>query len=208
MRMTMRYVRAIYALTIALLLVPEPLRSDQTQPTPSANLADLFAPGGLLQDRNGDGVIDYVNVRIVLGPAASASDVSAASDIAARLGFETSAMDIPLGGGPGRTTIAIGPAGAEAAGLSTQWPSRASGEGVVELRDAASGPVLLVGGSDEGATRSAAEWLAGHFPRVWDPNGATLEQVVADVKAFLAAVPVDVAGVRVSAAHVRANAEG
>ena len=114
----MRYVRAIYALTLALLLVPQALRSDQAQPTPSANLADLFAPGGLLQERNGDGVIDYVNARIVLGPAASASDVSAASDIAARLGFETSAMDIPLSGGPGRTTIAIGPAGLPARSIS------------------------------------------------------------------------------------------
>ena len=37
------------------------------QPPEAHDLATIFAAGDLLQDRNGDGVIDFVNARIVLG---------------------------------------------------------------------------------------------------------------------------------------------
>ena len=64
--------------------------------TAAASLADVFKPGVALQDRNGDGAIDFVNARIVLPEQPDSSELAAASDIAARLGFETSAMDIPM----------------------------------------------------------------------------------------------------------------
>ena len=68
----------------------------QQPPNSSFDLAALFAPGGLLQDRNGDGFVDFVNARFVLGERPSASDVSAAADLAARLGFETMSMNLPM----------------------------------------------------------------------------------------------------------------
>src|SRR5436190_17193259 len=61
-----------------------------------ADLAALFAPGGLLQDRNGDGVIDFVNARLVMGERPGAAEVSAAANVFARLGFETMAMNLPI----------------------------------------------------------------------------------------------------------------
>src|SRR5690348_9966256 len=68
-----------------------------TQPSGvMGDLSTLFAPGQLLQDKNGDGFVDFVNARIVLGEKPAAGDVSAAADIAARLGFETMAMNLPL----------------------------------------------------------------------------------------------------------------
>src|SRR6185369_14148466 len=51
----------------------------------SIDLTTLFAPGGVLQDRNGDNIVDFVNARLVLRERPGAADVSAASDIAARL---------------------------------------------------------------------------------------------------------------------------
>ena len=51
-------------------------------------LEDLFSQG-LLEDRNGDGLTDFVNARLVLGESPSPAVVAAASDVAARLGFET-----------------------------------------------------------------------------------------------------------------------
>ena len=42
-------------------------------------------PGYMLEDRNGDGVIDFVNVELVLGADPSPFVVAAASDIATRL---------------------------------------------------------------------------------------------------------------------------
>src|SRR5690349_378170 len=62
---------------------------------PAWDLAQLFQKGALFQDRNGDGVIDFVSARLVVAAEPDASDVAAAADIAARLGFETAAMNLP-----------------------------------------------------------------------------------------------------------------
>src|ERR1700730_857279 len=71
-------------------------RADTT-PVPAA-LSDFFKPGVVLQDRNGDGAIDFVDARIVLAKEPSSGELAAGADIAARLGFETSAMNLPMGG--------------------------------------------------------------------------------------------------------------
>ena len=83
-------------------------------------LEDVFKPGPVFQDRNGDGFIDFVAARLVLGETPTSSDVAAASEVMARLGFETSAMQVPLPreSGRGETLIVIGTAGASQAGLS------------------------------------------------------------------------------------------
>ena len=57
-----------------------------------AGLEDVFAPGVFLEDRNGDGVVDFINARIVLPADAVPEEVAAAANIAARLGFESSAF--------------------------------------------------------------------------------------------------------------------
>src|SRR5438552_10883030 len=62
----------------------------------AASLAELFMPGVIFQDRNGDGAIDFVDARIVLPDHPSSAELAAAADIAARLGFETSAIDLPM----------------------------------------------------------------------------------------------------------------
>src|SRR5580704_9992574 len=101
------------------LIVPRAAVQTQRAPSAPADLATLFAPGGALQDRNGDGVIDFVNARVVLGERPGAADVSAAADLAARLGFETMAMNLPLSATPeaGATLFVVGRDGAQHAGL-------------------------------------------------------------------------------------------
>src|SRR4249919_4027225 len=64
--------------------------------TAAASLSEFFAPGIVFQDRNGDGAIDFVDARLVLGEQPSSAELAAAADVAARLGFETSAMDLPM----------------------------------------------------------------------------------------------------------------
>src|SRR5215212_6069054 len=64
--------------------------------TMPASVADFFTPGVVMQDRNGDGAIDFVDARVVLPEQPTAAEIAAASNIAARLGYETSAMDIPI----------------------------------------------------------------------------------------------------------------
>src|SRR5205809_1936704 len=60
------------------------------------SLAEIFKPGIVFQDKNGDGVVDFVDARIALPDAPSAGELAAAANIAARLGYETTAMNLPV----------------------------------------------------------------------------------------------------------------
>ena len=64
--------------------------------TAPASLSDFFTPGVVFQDRNGDGTIDFVDARIVVPEQPSSAELAAAADIGGRLGYETSAMNLPL----------------------------------------------------------------------------------------------------------------
>ena len=157
--------------SLTLIAVLHGARSAQTMSTPPAgrgDLTDLFAKGVFLEDTNGDGVIDKVNAHVALGTDPTASDVSAGADIAARLGYETSAMDIPLSNGERSIPIAVGPGGVKAAGLSIVLPPLAPGEGLVESVATGGSRAVVVTGGDDAGTRAAAEWMAGRFPHVWD----------------------------------------
>jgi hypothetical protein len=58
-------------------------------------LPDMESLG--IQDRNHDGIADYLDVRIYVADDANASEIAAAANIAARLAFETTSMDLPIG---------------------------------------------------------------------------------------------------------------
>src|SRR5687767_10314571 len=70
----------------------------QTPPTASQprDLRNILASGYLLQDRNQDDVVDFVRARIVLPARPSEAEIAAAANLAARLGFETSALNLGL----------------------------------------------------------------------------------------------------------------
>src|SRR5438309_11685736 len=69
-------------------------RVGRTDTAPPA-LGDFFKPGIVFQDRNGDGAVDFVDARIALADHPTAGELAAAADVAARLGVETSAMNLP-----------------------------------------------------------------------------------------------------------------
>ena len=57
---------AIGVVGAIVLMAPHGYAQAQPAPGSSADLAALFAPGGLLSDRNGDGVVDFVNARVAM----------------------------------------------------------------------------------------------------------------------------------------------
>ena len=149
------------------------------EPAPSG-LETVFSPGRILQDRNGDDIIDFVDTSIVLGESPTLSDIAAAADIAARLGYETMAMDIPLGSmedssGPailvGSAAVTRAEVAADDAGLT----ELEGGEGIVTLAAANGREWLVIAGADEAGTRAAAEAFAGRLPHLWEPKGTMLE---------------------------------
>src|SRR5262249_11747057 len=131
-------------------------------------LSEFFRPGVIFQDRNGDGVVDYVTARVMLPEAPTAAEVAAAADVAARLGFETTAMNLPLRGGPppagasdssDEPTIFIGAKSLARAGIAPDAIGVAplkAGDGVVAAFAREGKPAFAVlGGDDDGLAAAA-----------------------------------------------------
>jgi len=195
-------------------IAPAPFRPQAAAALPAAGaslpaLQDVFAPGGpILRDRNGDGTIDLADVSILVPDAATPAEVAAAANIAARLGFESAEMNLPLRSS-GHVVIAVGAGALTHAGLAGGVPGivgAPAGEGLVQMAGSADRPVLAIAGSDDEGTRAAGEYLAGRFPFAWDVKGATLAQIVKDAGAFLDRKFAP--GARLSVTSVRVRAGG
>jgi hypothetical protein len=186
---------------------PTPLTETASLPT----LQEVFSPGGpVLRDRNGDGTIDFVDASLVLPEAPTASEVAAAANIAARLGFESAEMNLPLPRGGGRLTIAVG-AGAvrrmRIAAAPAGLMGLAAGEGMVRVLGSPERPVLVVAGNDGTGTFAAGEFVAARLPYAWDVKGATLGQVMKDVQVFLDAHGVPAARLALESVRVKAGGD-
>src|SRR4051812_23788512 len=60
------------------------------------SLTALAAPGSLTRDTNGDGLSDAVAARVIVPADAALADIEAATNLAARLGYETTALTLPI----------------------------------------------------------------------------------------------------------------
>ncbi|HEV3139043.1 MAG TPA: hypothetical protein VGY57_00935, partial [Vicinamibacterales bacterium] len=158
----------------------------QTAPVPAAaSLSDFFKPGVVFQDRNGDGVVDFVDARIVLPPQPNAGELAAAADVAARLGYETTAMNLPLSG---TTPIFIGAKSLADSGVTADsigGSGLKAGDGVVSIFAIGAKPAVAILGGDEDGLTAAAVMLGGHLPFVWDQKSPTTDKIADDVKEFL-----------------------
>lgn len=200
-----------------------------------ASLADLFKPGVVLQDRNGDGTIDFVSARIVLPARPTSAEIAAASNVAARLGYETSAMDIPVDVIPRRplsppaAVVMVDTAAARDASLPvgafifvgakslTEGGVAANaigaaglkpGDGIVSAFTVDGTPGVAVLGGDDAGLTAASVAFAGHLPYVWDQKGATTDKIADDVKQFLSAKGIGASAAVASLVAVRAGAPG
>jgi len=209
----------------------------RTAPADTAplSLSELFKPGVVFQDRNGDGVVDFVDARIVLPEQPTAAELAAAADVAARLGYETSAMNLPLpvarrlpssreapadrrspreGGEPSEVnaspTIFIGAKSLAGSGITVDAIGATglkAGEGMVAAFTASGKPAVAVFGDDSGVS-AAAIMLAGHLPYVWDQKGPTADKIADEVRQFLVGKGLTPSSSVASAIIVRPNDEG
>jgi hypothetical protein len=183
----------------AVLLLASPIGLAQG-PKSIEGLESLFSGGSVLQDRNGDGFVDFVNASIVVSESASSGDLAAAAEVAARLGFETSAMNLPLLSkeeSAATTEVRVG------SGLSGD--ELKPGEGVIRFDTAGGRNTVLIAGGDDAGTRASAEVFAARLPHIWDPSGPTLQTLIDALRARLAERAVGVDGLRVSELRVKAG---
>ncbi|MDH3223648.1 MAG: cellulose biosynthesis cyclic di-GMP-binding regulatory protein BcsB, partial [Gemmatimonadota bacterium] len=136
------------------------------QERPPLDLAGLFDVGHLVTDENGDGVPDGVGATLVLPPDPSTAVLAAATEVAARLGFETSAMNLPIPTGvdPARVAIVFGAGAWQASALGGSLPSLPAGGAVVLSGRQGTQRWVFVGGGSDAEILDAARMLAGSLP--------------------------------------------
>ena len=91
-------VRIVMILIVLNVLFGTSMIQAETQDLSSKDLKNLYKTGYILQDRNDDSVIDFVHTKIILPANIKIGELVSASNIAARLGYETSAMNLDLTG--------------------------------------------------------------------------------------------------------------
>ncbi|MGI9629300.1 MAG: hypothetical protein ACR2QM_20940, partial [Longimicrobiales bacterium] len=152
------------------------------------DLATLFEPGNLVVDENGDGVPDQLGATILLPPSPSDVELAAASEIAARLGFETMALDLPL-----RTErrdmdvgILIGSRALAAEGLDADaFRALATGGAAVATLESRGARWLAVLGETDQELMRAARFLAGALPHTESLSSPSLADVAGGVAQWL-----------------------
>jgi hypothetical protein len=151
-----------------------------------ATLTTLFVPGGIVRDTNSDNIPDAVGARIVVPASPTVREIQAAANIAARLGFETSALTLPLVvrdadvTADDRILILLGG--------SNAWVTKLGERSVIDLKGlqrgqgliaavpspAGAGRAVVVAGPDDKGTLAAANEFASRLPRLWNMTGITL----------------------------------
>jgi len=149
-------------------------------------LFDPFSDGWMLRDTNGDGIVDFIAGKVVVPANPSASENAAAADVAARLGFASTGLTLPLvissaedrGDGP-RIWIGRGAVPPRYSALAGQYADRLqSTEGGVFAVDGN----LAVLGHDDAGLLAAAEAFASRAPYLWKIPGDRLTVLADAVK--------------------------
>ncbi|MEF8796154.1 MAG: hypothetical protein V5A48_06865, partial [Salinivenus sp.] len=166
---------------------------------PGVGLGALSGPSALLTDPNGDAVVDAVRGRVVLPDSAREAEVTAAANLAARLGYETAAADLrptvsasTLGSTSERPVLFVGRAGPDVPSAPRLGPGQGR-VAVVPPSDRVRAGGLRVVGGDASGLLAAATYASGRLPALWRLDGPTSADVVAGVRDTLqmGAVAVD-----------------
>ena len=179
----------------ALLAPPHPATAQPPPATPPPlDLTTLFDLGHLLLDENGDSVPDRLGATLVLAPEPTTAERVAAAEIAARLGFETMALDLPLRRGlrPGQVGILIGhgalaPLGLSPADFGVHTPAPGTPPTVATLTTPSSDRWVAVLGGDDDALLRAARLLSGSLPHIRSLSGPSIADVGEAINEWLAA---------------------
>ncbi len=198
---------------------PGPSRS----PDQLDSLAAVYAgPHAAVGDTNGDGLNDAVAARVVVPDAPAAEDVEAAATIAARLGYETTALTMPLVERESEIAAPASIALPILVGRQNRFVRALTERGVIDLKSLQPGQGLIaivasplgprsgivVAGGDDAGTLAAGVELGARLPRLWNMTGVTLGAIERQLAAFLASRGVAGADVRVTGLVVAAERRG
>jgi hypothetical protein len=174
-----------------------PLGAQHVELKGFASLFDVAA--GAVRDTNGDGLADSVAARVIVPAEPTTEDVQAAASIAGRLGFETTALTLPIVVRAGDISQAASVALPILVGRTNPLTKTLIDRGAIDVKPLKPGQGLLavvqapfgggdgivvIGGDDEG-TLNAGNALAAYLPRLWGATGARVGQVEAQTIRYL-----------------------
>jgi hypothetical protein len=197
-----RFLSAACALLLFMSLQPvrEAGSSAAAQRVELAGLASIYAlAGGAVRDTNGDGLADSVAARVIVPAEPAVEDIQAAANIAGRLGFETTALSLPIVWRAAEVTQPASIALPIVVGRGNAFVTRLIERGAIDLKPLKKGQGLLtvapsplggpdgivVAGADDEGTLNAANELAVNLPRLWGATGARLSQAETQAAAYL-----------------------
>ncbi|MCD6451949.1 MAG: hypothetical protein J7L64_06280 [Acidobacteria bacterium] len=183
---------SLILLVIALLSFGVKASSSEEGKAP-LSLSSLYRIGNLLQDRNNDDVPDGINGVIVLPEKPSPAEIATGAEVALRLGFETTELDLPISatldeGLRGRKIpIIISPPNTllSSLGVKEELEKLSPGEGMVRLLQSKGKPFILIIGRDEEGLRRAGRGLSFRLPYLFSPKKGKISEVEKEVSSFL-----------------------
>ena len=186
-------------------------------------LSDVFSlVRGMVRDSNGDGLADMVAARVIVPAKPSSEDVMAAANVAARLGYETLAMNLPLVLREDEAAHAPESVLRILIGRENSMVKKLAEQGVIDIKSLKPGQGLValvalppggedglavVGGDDEGTLTAALE-LAARLPRIWSMSGITLSGIEEQALRYLRAKGVAAFSANISSMIVDSDRRG
>lgn len=163
------------------------------QAKPETPIENVFQEGLILQDTNGDHIPDALCGHIVVTHSPSAAENTGAANLSARLGYETSALTLP---------VVVAGTAPPSKGCETEkaslWVGRKalSTDAPVADKEAAEFQIgeggvfsvlngLLFLGADASGLLAASDDYAAHAPYQWSTNGEKLEGIARTINARL-----------------------
>ena len=179
--------------------------TDARQPLPATtperglSLAAVFSLGAAVRDTNGDALPDSIAARVIVPARPTPDDVEAAANVAARLGYETTAMTLPIVLRDDEVQGAAGIGLPILVGRDNTFVKRLAERGVIDLARLQPGQGLIqivasplggphgvvVTGGDDAGTLAAGVQLAARLPRLWSMTGVSLPAIERQATEFL-----------------------
>ena len=163
----------------------------------STPLESAFQKGWILQDTNGDDIADFLAGHVLVPAEPTAAENAAAANLAARLGYETTGLTMPVV--ETATQAVQTESGAEIFVGSESLPASASSDlaPLVALLGTGEGGVFLTGqnlaviGADAPGLLAAATDFAARSPYQWTTPGDKIERIAKSVNQAFASAKLD-----------------
>lgn len=165
------------------------------QAAPETPIENAFQLGLIVQDTNGDQLADAVCGHVVVAQSPTAAENTAAANLAARIGYETTALTLPI-----VVRGSFQPGKGCAAEKASLWVGRAALNNAAAMADKEAGEFqigeggvfsvpggLVFVGADSSGLLAAANAYSAHAPYQWTTTGEKLQGIARTINERLTA---------------------